>query len=90
MLIAFYIVLSLLILTYNLCFMFKPMFYHVEGIGNICLLLSLLCVVPIAIVGGWLHILIYLGVSFGLYIVTLIIAGIIWRLVVNKFFNRDT
>ena len=47
-----FIVLCLLILIYQFCFMFKPMFYKVGTIGNICFLISLLLIIPLVILNG--------------------------------------
>ena len=88
MLVAIYIVLAVLILIYQMCFMFKPMFYKVEQIGNFCFFISLLLIIPVIIIGGWKKIFLYLGISVAAYIVGLIIAAIVWRAVNKKFINN--
>lgn len=89
MLIAIYIILVLLIIIYQMCFMFKPMFYNVESIGNFCFSISLLLIIPAIIIGGWKQILIYLGISVASYVVGLIVAAIAWRAVHKKFFSKE-
>lgn len=84
MLIFCYIALGLFIMIYQLCFMFSPKYLHAKGIGNVFLFLSLILVIPIIILGGWIHLLWYILFSVVCYIVFLLLGGMAWRRSIRK------
>lgn len=87
MLIFLYIILGILIFIYQFCFMFKPMFYRVETIGNICFSISLVLIIPIVICGKWIHILWCILFYIVCYAITLILATHVWKKVNYNFFG---
>lgn len=84
MLIFLYVILCIFILLYQNCFMLNHIFRKATDIGNLFLLLSFIMIIPILIVGGWKHILIYIGVSLIAYVVSLIIAFIVYKVFIKK------
>lgn len=84
MLISCYIALGLFIMIYQLCFMFSPKYRHAKGIGNAFLFLSLVLVIPIIILGGWIHLLWYILFSVVCYIVFLLLGGMVCRRSIRK------
>ena len=86
MLIFLYILLCLLVAFYQLCYMFNNI-YKVTHIGNAVLYVSLALIVPIVIIGGWMHIIWYILAHIATYVISLILWGILYRWYHNKRFG---
>ena len=86
MLIFLYIVLCLLVTFYQLCYMFNNI-YDITHIGNRVFYISLVLIVPIVVIGGWMHIFWYILVQVATYIISLILWGILYRWYHNKRFG---
>lgn len=86
MLIFLYIVLCLLVTSYQLCYTFNNLF-PVTHIGNRILYISLALIIPIVAIGGWLHILWYIIAHVATYVIALLPCGLLYRWYFNKRFG---